>query len=136
MFVYDIERLAVVDKVTEEIYQYHQNLLFDFKNSFLKKKSYRHCVSTCCSSQYGRNIKLHSHVAAQSIYIRRNQILGGVLNSRLCSTLEHLPYIYVYIYLCIYIYIYICIYMYTFIYLYIYLCICIYLYMHIFIYIL
>ena len=37
-FVYDIEKLAAFDKVTEEKYLHNQNLLFDIKNSFLKKK--------------------------------------------------------------------------------------------------
>ena len=33
-FVYDIEKLAAFDKVTEEEYLHNQNLLFDIKNSF------------------------------------------------------------------------------------------------------
>ena len=37
-FIYDIERLAAFDKVTEEKKLHNQNLLFDIKNSFLKKK--------------------------------------------------------------------------------------------------
>ena len=37
-FIYDIERLAAFDKVTEEKKLHNQNLLFDIRNSFLEKK--------------------------------------------------------------------------------------------------
>ena len=36
--IYDTERLAAFDKVTEEKNLQIQNLLFDIENSFLKKK--------------------------------------------------------------------------------------------------